>query len=286
MKFTQTTLAFYIVLQTFQFFLMVYSGFRLYQVNRKGFQKTYQNIFYSCILTGSGIRFATYFVDYFAEMDAGTQDKMNFFLYPASYLILFSYVLMIPVQAKLYYLCYESETGEHINHRKKIRNLYFLITIATLVPFIFEMVVYYKITSVNAPNKSTYQLVDLISTSIFASVCIILWIYYGIKLTGIVKRVAGAKMWNQTIKLFLVEIVWSIFWILHQIFSVNGFLKYHTNSKNQTYLPIGTFIYILLEENIPPFLIMIVVFESPKRVRAKELLLDEMETTSSSSENF
>ncbi|KAJ6246491.1 tobamovirus multiplication protein 1-like isoform x1 [Anaeramoeba flamelloides] len=280
MKFTKTTLAFYIVLQTFQFFLMVYSGFRLYQVNRKGFQKTYQNIFYLCILTGSGIRFATYFVDFFTDTP---NDTIYFLVIPASYLILFSYVLMIPVQAKLYYLCCESETGEHINHRKKIRNLYFVITIVSLFPCLFELIlIAYKKTFEN----TTYNDIDLVSTTLCCSVCIILWVYYGIKLTGIVKRVAGAKMWNKMIKLFLVEIVWSIFWILHQIFSINGILKDRTNSKNQTYLPIGTFIYILLEENIPPFLIMIVVFESPKRVRAKELLLDEMETTSSSSENF
>ncbi|KAJ6251597.1 hypothetical protein M0813_14795 [Anaeramoeba flamelloides] len=286
MIYTKTTFAFFIIFQISQFFLMIYSGFRLYQVNRKGFQKTYQNIFYACILIGSGIRFGTYFGNYLTEMETDTRNMILIFLFPASFFVLFAYVLMIPVQAKLYYLCCESETGEYINYRKKIRNLYFFVTIVTIVPLVFEMVLYYKINSGNSPNKSTYNLVELIITSVFASVCIIFWIYYGIKLTGIVKRVAGTKMWNQTIKLFLVEIVWSIFWILHQIFSVNGILDYQPSKNNKFNLSVGAFIYLLLEYNVPPFLIMIAVFESPKRVRMKELLLDEIETTNSSSENF
>ncbi|KAJ3439996.1 hypothetical protein M0812_16042 [Anaeramoeba flamelloides] len=257
---------------------MVCSGYRLFKVNREGCSKTYQNLFYSCLLIGCGLFFAMYFFEYRSSSDPKLEKIIFCIELPAGTLILFAYLLMIPVQAKLYYLCYESENGKFVNPQQKVPNLYTLIVVITILPFILEMYILIK------PFKQS-RIVQSVVSNIQAFVCILLWIYYGSKLTGIVKRVAGEQMWSKTVKLFIVELVWSLIWIVSQIiFTATDLELPKTDSNGKVYYNLFYHIWFIIQSTVPAASIMFVVFESPKRVRMKELLLDKMDSSSSDDE--
>ncbi|KAJ3432066.1 hypothetical protein M0813_23031 [Anaeramoeba flamelloides] len=266
-----------IILQISLLFLSLYSLFRLVKLYRSKIYRSYQNLFYWCIFLGClGLCVNEFWLSlkYYDGMDL----KLYYTIaIPFNFIILYSYLLMIPVQAELYYLCKEAKTGKYYNKNKIVRSLHILITIMTLI----NMVVHFIFYSVEVKK---YYIIDPCLMLLATVITIGFWLYYGIQLTRIVKNVAGEVMWNQTRKLFIVEIVWSAMYITTVIivFLSDSKSRFHPEAKYSW----GELIFIYIQKVIPSLLIMVVVFETPKTIKPKELLLVNLNTTSSENEEY
>ncbi|KAJ6239133.1 hypothetical protein M0813_25345 [Anaeramoeba flamelloides] len=253
------------------FLIGLYSSYRLIRVLRTDQKKTLQTLCYALIAVGSfGRALSAEFGDQLYR--DGTKRVYAALQYFFSFITTFTYVLLIPLQAKLYYLCKDAEDLVlETNHSKKLKRIYISTTIYSLMFLI--VVLFSAIFAAEMLKFFNYF-------HLFYFVIIMLaMLYYGIKLVKTINQIGGKELTKQIKRIIIIEIQWCILWTTLSLFRITKPELF--DDYGILYKPtIGVHIILLLCLNFPSFALLFVVFKTPNVKKKKHLLLNSYDSSS------
>ncbi|KAJ3429986.1 tobamovirus multiplication protein 1-like isoform x1 [Anaeramoeba flamelloides] len=252
------------------FLIGFFAFYRLIRALRADQKKTLQALCFAILtigLFGKGVCFS---------LVPGVFGTKYFLLYASlqyffSFLNTFTYVLLIPLQAKLYYLCKDAENLVlETNHSKKLKRIYISTTIFFLM---FLAVVLFSLIF---PDEML-QFFNYVHLAYFVIVLLAM-LYYGTKLIKTINRIGGKELTKQIKRIIIIEIQWCIIYLIVSLFRIampEYFDEYGILDKPN----IGLFILLLFCSNFPALALLFVVFKLPNVKKNDQLLLNSYDSS-------
>ncbi|KAJ3425288.1 tobamovirus multiplication protein 1-like isoform x1 [Anaeramoeba flamelloides] len=247
-----------------------YSFYKLIRVLRNDQKKTLQALCYAILtigLLGRGVCFSlvpSLFRSHYERLYATL-------IYTFSFMNTYVYILLIPLQAKLYYLCKDAEDLVlESNHRKKLVRIYILTTIFFFM--FLTLVAFYLIFT-----KAMLNYFNAFHLAYFV-VILFAMLYYGIKLVKTINRIGGNELAKQIKRIILVEIQWCVFYLILSLVRITMpelFDQYGILIKKKVWV----FILLLLCSNFPALALLFVIFKTPNVTKNDNLLLNSYDSS-------
>ncbi|KAJ3425287.1 tobamovirus multiplication protein 1-like isoform x1 [Anaeramoeba flamelloides] len=266
------------VLSIFSFISMIlsfligfYSFYRLIRVLRNDPKKSLALLCYVMIAIGSFGRALS--IMFGIQLYHGyTKGVYAALVYSFSFMNTYAYVLLIPLQAKLYYLCKDAEDLVlENNHSKKLVRIYIVTTV-----FSFVYLVVVALTAIFPKDMLKFFNAFFL---IFFVIILLAMLYYGTKLVKTINRIGGKELTKQIKRIILVEIQWCILWTFLSLFRIikpGLFDQYGLLCKDNIWVNI----LLLLCLDFPPLALLFVIFKTPNVTKKGNMLLNSYDSSS------